>query len=300
MKSTLITSLLLVGLVVASGPASVQAGQRPRNPGGDSGGGSSGGSSGGGSTGGTAVPRGGGSSPWGEGSVASRPSEPRSAPSSAGRRPARGEGRGSDGNARGQTIPPYSRTRNGAPVTGYGVARGSIATLPPIISGPIYGGAGDWFFYPWGFGALGLGYLWDPMMWSGMYGGMYGGMGGWGGYPYADPYWGGGAGGGYGSWDGGRGADDQSGLARGTTNPLDSHGPTGGLRLKAEPRHAEVHVDGFYAGRVDDFDGAMQKLKIVEGAHRIELRAEGYETATFSVNVVAGQTTTYRTELKPR
>jgi len=180
------------------------------------------------------------------------------------------------------------------------VARGSIATLPPIISGPIYGGAGDWYFYPWGFGALGLGYFWDPWMWSGM----YGGMNGWGGYPYMDPSWGGGVGGGYGSWDGGRGtADsdyDEPLPTGGTTNPLDATGPTGGLRLKVEPRDADVLVDGFFAGRVDDFDGAMQKLKIVEGVHRIELRAEGYQTTTFSVTVVAGQTTTYRTDLKPR
>ena len=48
MKSTLISSLLLAGILVVSGPAFVQAGQRTRNPGGDSGGGSSGGSSSGG------------------------------------------------------------------------------------------------------------------------------------------------------------------------------------------------------------------------------------------------------------
>ncbi len=67
-----------------------------------------------------------------------------------------------------------------------------------------------------------------------------------------------------------------------------------------EPREAEVYVDGYYAGLVDDFDGAMQKLKIVQGSHRIELRAAGYETATFTVNVIAGETTTYKTELKRR
>jgi hypothetical protein len=57
-------------------------------------------------------------------------------------------------------------------------------------------------------------------------------------------------------------------------------------------------VDGFYAGRVDDFDGATQKLKITQGTHRIELRAPGYETATFTVTIVAGETTTYKTSLK--
>ncbi|MGV3517892.1 PEGA domain-containing protein [Luteitalea sp.] len=308
MKSTHITSFLLAGLVFASAPSFLHADQRPRNPGGDSGGSSGGsGSSGGGtSTGSVAVPRGGGSSPWGGGGgVTRRPSEPTSSPSSGGRRPARVAG-GSGGTGS-LTVPPYSRARNGAPVTGYGVPRGSIATLPPIISGPVYWGPDNWYFYPWGFGGLGLGYFWDPWMWSGFMGGM--GMGGWGGYPY-DPYFGGGAGaGGFGAWGGGGGGGggaytyDDEGRPQapaGAANPLDANGPTGGLRLKVEPRDAEVYVDGFYAGRVDDFDGAMQRLKIVQGAHRIELRAAGYETTTFDVNVLAGETTTYRTELKRR
>ena len=65
MKSTLITSLLLAGILIVSGAAFVQADQRARNPGGDSGGGSSGGSSsgGGGTSTGSAVSRGGGSTP---------------------------------------------------------------------------------------------------------------------------------------------------------------------------------------------------------------------------------------------
>lgn len=303
MKSTRITSVLLAGLVFASAPTFLLADQRPRNPGGDSGGSSGGSSSGGSSSGGgtstgsTAVPRGGGSSPWGGGGVSSRPSEPTSSPSSGGRRPARVSGGGS-GSGGYQTLPPYSRSRNGAPVTGYGVARGSIATLPPIISGPIYWGPDNWYFYPWGYGGLGLGYFWDPWMWSGFYGGMMG----YGGYPYVDPYYGGGGAGGFGSWDGGGGGSpDDTGqlqVSQGSNNPLDQNLPTGALRLKVEPRDAEVFVDGFYAGRVDDFDGAMQKLKIVHGAHRIEIKAPGYETATFNVNVLIGETTTYKTELK--
>ena len=204
-------------------------------------------------------------------------------------------------------MPPYSRARNGAPVTGYAVPRGSVATLPPIISGPVFWGPDNWYFYPWGFGGLGLGYFWDPWMWSGYYGG-YGGYGyGYGGYPWVDPYWGGaGVGGGGGGGAYARDDDDDDDAtaaapAPGTApNPLDPNLPTGGLRLKVEPRDAEVLVDGFLAGRVDDFDGAMQRLRITEGPHRIELRAPGYESATFEVTIVVGQTTTYKTELKRR
>ena len=290
MKSSFITAVLLAGLVVAVTPQVLRADQRPRNPGDASGGSSGGSSSGGGtSTGSTAVPRDGGSSPWGGGSVSSRPSEPSSSSSSGGRRPARVAGGGS-GSSDSSTVPPYSRARNGAPVTGYGVPRGSIATLPPIISGPIYWGPDDWYFYPWGFGALGLGYFWDPWMWSGY-------SGGWGGYPFMDPSWGGG-GGGVGAWDGSAGFG--TGAGDPPPNPLDSNLPTGGLRLKVTPRDAEVFVDGYYAGRVDDFDGARQQLKITRGPHRIELKAAGYETVTFDVTVVPGESTTYKTDLKRR
>ena len=194
------------------------------------------------------------------------------------------------------TVPSYSRARNGAPVTGYGVPRGSVATLPPIISGPIYWGPDDWYFYPWGYGALALGYFWDPWMWTGYYGGM-------GGYPWVDPYWSGGGGGGggsYGSWDNANGSSSPTPTARRRqrrTHWTRTARPAR-LRLKVEPREAEVYVDGFYAGLVDDFDGAMQKLKIVQGSHRIELRAAGYETVTFTVNVIDGETTSYKTELK--
>lgn len=290
MKSTVFTTAVIVAYLLAGAP-SVDAGQRPRNPGGDSGG-SSGGSSGGTSTGSVAVPRDGGSTPWGGGgSVASRPSEPVSRPSG-GSRTTRGGGSGGGGPVYGGggSVPGYSRPRNGAPVTGYGVPRGTVATLPPIISGPIYWGPGDWFFYPWGYGALGLGYFWDPWMWSGMgYG--WGGYG----YPYSDPYFGGGGGGG--GWGGSSYAPADSGQGD-PQNPLDPNAPSGGVRLKVEPRDAEVYVDGFYAGRVDDFDGAMQKLKIAQGSHRIELRATGYETASFAVTIIAGETTTYKTSLK--
>ena len=187
-------------------------------------------------------------------------------------------------------MPPYSRARGGAPVTGYAVPRASIGTLPPIISGPIYWGPDSWYFYPWGYGGLALGYFWDPWMWSG-YSGGWGGYG----YPWVDPYYGGGGWGGGGGSTADRGQPSQTPDA---ANPLDPNAPTGGLRLKIEPRDAEVFVDGYFAGRVDDFDGAMQKLKVAIGPHRVEVRAPGYETLSFDVAIIEGQTTTYKADLK--
>ena len=72
----------------------------------------------------------------------------------------------------------------------------------------------------------------------------------------------------------------------------------GALRLKVKPREAGVYVDGYYAGRVDDFDGVFQKLKIDSGPHRVEIRLDGYETLTFDVRIDPDRTTTYSGELK--
>ena len=75
--------------------------------------------------------------------------------------------------------------------------------------------------------------------------------------------------------------------------------PYGGVRLEVLPRHAEVFVDGYYAGTVDDFDGTFQRLELEEGAHNIEIRAPGFQPATFDVNVLVGQTIKYRADLIP-
>ena len=72
----------------------------------------------------------------------------------------------------------------------------------------------------------------------------------------------------------------------------------GALKLKIKPRNAEVYVDGYFVGVVDDFDGIFQRLHIESGAHRIEVRAAGYETLEFDVRITPEHTTTYTGELK--
>jgi hypothetical protein len=72
----------------------------------------------------------------------------------------------------------------------------------------------------------------------------------------------------------------------------------GALRLKIKPREAEVYVDGYYVGLVDEFDGMFQKLHIESGTHRIEVRAPGYEPLTFDVRITPDHSTTYQGELK--
>jgi hypothetical protein len=75
--------------------------------------------------------------------------------------------------------------------------------------------------------------------------------------------------------------------------------PTGELRLQVRPRHAEVYVDGYYAGRVDDFDGFVQSLRLEEGPYTIELVAPGYEPLVFNVRVLPGRKITYRGDMRP-
>ncbi len=72
----------------------------------------------------------------------------------------------------------------------------------------------------------------------------------------------------------------------------------GALRIKVKPREASVYVDGYFAGRVDDFDGVFQRLKIDAGPHHVEVRLDGYETLTFDVRLEPDRTVTYTGELK--
>ena len=74
----------------------------------------------------------------------------------------------------------------------------------------------------------------------------------------------------------------------------------GQLRLRVSPRHAEVYVDGYYAGTVDDYDGIAQALTLESGPYRIELVAPGYEPLEFNVRITPGQKVTYRGDLRPR
>jgi len=67
----------------------------------------------------------------------------------------------------------------------------------------------------------------------------------------------------------------------------------GGVRFDVRQRDAAVYVDGYYAGIVDDFDGAFQRLEIEPGPQRIGLQLPGYETFAFEVNVRPGETIRY-------
>jgi hypothetical protein len=75
--------------------------------------------------------------------------------------------------------------------------------------------------------------------------------------------------------------------------------PYGGVRIDLPQRDAEVFVDGYFVGTVDDFDGVLQQANIEAGPHRIEVRDPNFETIAFDVNVEPGRTITYRASMRP-
>jgi hypothetical protein len=140
---------------------------------------------------------------------------------------------------------------------------GNVYVAPPVYNYYYYPRR----YYPYGYGAFGLGYFYyDPYTWyppsyySGYYGGSY--YGGSGGY--------------YGGF-------------------FDE----GELRLSVSPRYADVYVDGYFAGRVDDFDGTFQSLKLESGPHHIQIVAQGFAPLDFDVRIEQGRKITYRGALVP-
>jgi hypothetical protein len=165
---------------------------------------------------------------------------------------------------------------------GEAAAVGSAVVRPPdsgtrFVSFPFYGPWGQVF--PW----FGSAFGWNL------------------GYLYYDPWR-------YGatSWMWGRGGfwyDPWSYAYGGSTYYSPDTGPrvrrtTGALRVKANVASAQVFVDGALAGVVDDFDGLKNHLQLEAGQHTLELRAEGYATASVAIRIAVDRTTTERITLK--
>ena len=192
------------------------------------------------------------------------------------------DGQGNDQERR--AVPRGSRPQGDNPRTGTAIARSPLppATSPPqwgispgrrsavTVARPYYYAPYAYYpyssryyyprhYYPYGYGAFGLGFFYyDPYRWAPGYTSYYGGY-------YQAPV---------------------------------STFDIGELRLDVSPRHAQVLVDGYFAGQVDDFDGAFQAIKLQAGTYRIEITAPGYETLTFDVRITPGQKIRYQGELR--
>jgi hypothetical protein len=61
--------------------------------------------------------------------------------------------------------------------------------------------------------------------------------------------------------------------------------PQASIRTEVTPKDTEVYVDGYYAGRASDFDGALQRLHVAPGGHTITFYLEGFRTVMQDVYV---------------
>ena len=142
--------------------------------------------------------------------------------------------------------------------------RAVIVNPPPVYNSyyPYYPNVYHYYprnLYPFGYGAFGLGYFYyDPYRWYGY-------------SPYYyDPY------------------------PRYGSSAFD----IGELRLDVSPWSAQVFVDGYYAGTVDDFDGAFQAIKMQPGQYQIRMSAPGFEDLIVDVRINPGQKMRYKGELR--
>ena len=175
-----------------------------------------------------------------------------------------------------RAVPTYARPRDGRPITGTAVDRPA----------GYYGGGGgnNSIYYPYYYSSYPYYRYYYPSYGFGL--GFYD-------FGWYDPYYYGGYSGGY--YGGGYGGGYPGGYSSGTSSY--GRGPTGSLRLKIKPRDAQVYIDGYLVGVVDDFDGMFQKLGIDGGGHRVEIKAPGHETISFDVLITPGETVTYKGEL---
>lgn len=70
-------------------------------------------------------------------------------------------------------------------------------------------------------------------------------------------------------------------------------------RLEVTPKDAQVFVDGYYVGIVDDFDGVFQRLDLRAGERTLEIYKEGYRTIRERMNFERGETYRVRFTMEP-
>ena len=134
----------------------------------------------------------------------------------------------------------------------------------PYYYGPYYRSFYPYYAYPYNSFAFSVGFGWGyPSYGYGAYGYPYYG------YPYAYPYYGG------------------------------FYDPSSSVRLQVTPREAEVYVDGYFAGMVDNFDGTFQRLRVAPGDHEIQLFMPGHRSFSQKVYLQPGGSFNVRHMMEP-
>lgn len=106
------------------------------------------------------------------------------------------------------------------------------------------------------------------------------------GYGYYDPFW-------WGGWGPAWGPGWYPGFG-----PAFVGSNAGSARIQVTPKQAEVYVDGYLAGTVDDFDGFFQRLDVAPGEHELTLYLDGYETIAEKVLFRPGATLDIRHQMR--
>jgi len=71
------------------------------------------------------------------------------------------------------------------------------------------------------------------------------------------------------------------------------------LRIEVKPVEAEVYVDGYLAGIVDEFDGFFQRLDLAPGAHEVVIYLDGYRTIRKKLYLSPGASYKLRRAMEP-
>ncbi|MGC4081396.1 MAG: PEGA domain-containing protein [Vicinamibacterales bacterium] len=74
--------------------------------------------------------------------------------------------------------------------------------------------------------------------------------------------------------------------------------PESHLRINVRPKDASVYVDGYFAGKVDEFDGRLQRLHVEPGEHEITIYLEGYRSLKQRLYLSVNATRTIDGELE--
>jgi len=129
---------------------------------------------------------------------------------------------------------------------------------------PVYGpGVGRYPYYGYGYRYYGYPYAY-----------------GWYGYPYFSAAWG---------WGWPYGAYPYGAYSY-YPYAVGAYDAGASLRLEVTPKEAEVYVDGYMVGTVDEFDGTFQRLRVAPGAHELTLYRDGFKTAHQSLRLSQGST----------
>lgn len=70
-------------------------------------------------------------------------------------------------------------------------------------------------------------------------------------------------------------------------------------RLEIKPKDAQVYLDGYYVGVVDQFDGIFQRLDVPTGAHELAVYLPGFHTYRQRVLFRPGETYHFKAILQP-